>query len=347
MRVMMPNPKILSVGTANPQEKFTQEEVYRLCGYKSPKMKAIFLNSEIESRYFYVDKKSFKLAESLDQLYDRYLKGSLELSCQAARSSLDKISFSTKKIDFIATVSCTGYLCPALSTRLIKSLNLNKDIQQANILGMGCGGALPGLQRVFDHLRAYPEKIGLLVCVEICSAAYYIDHSLETVVGNAICGDGAAALILGNNSEISGPQIIDFESRIAPEHIDKVGFDYKEGHLKIILKKEIPDLAAPFVEQALKKILKKNKLQKRDVKYWILHSGGRKVLDHLSKKLNLKEENIKSSRFILKNFGNMSSPTVLFVLQEIMEKETPQKNDYGIMIALGPGLSVEACLLKW
>lgn len=343
----MPNSRILSIGTANPQEKFTQEEVYRLCGYNSPKMRAIFMNSEIESRYFYVDKKNFKLPESLDQLYARYLRGSLELSCQAARSSLEKISFSTKKIDFIAAVSCTGYLCPGLSTRLVKSLNLNKNIQQANILGMGCGGALPGLQRVFDHLQAYPEKIGLLVCVEICSAAYYIDHSLETVVGNAICGDGAAALILGNNSVISGPQIIDFESRIAPEHIDKVGFDYKQGHLKIILKKEIPDLAAPFVEQVLKEILKRNKLQKNDVKYWILHSGGRKVLDQLKEKLNLKEENIKSSRFILKNFGNMSSPTVLFVLQEIMEKENPQKNDYGIMIALGPGLSVEACLLKW
>jgi predicted naringenin-chalcone synthase len=343
----MQNPKILSIGTSNPKEKFSQEEVYTLCGYRSAKIKSIFLNSDIDYRYFYIDRKKNKHPESLNTLYDRYLRGSLEISLRAVVDSLANIHFSPRDIDFIATVSCTGYLCPALSTRLIKALPLNTRIQQANILGMGCGGALPGLQRVFDHLKAYPRQAGLLVCVEICSATYYIDHSLETVVGNAICGDGAAALVLGNNSGIQGPQILDFETLIVPEHMDKVGFDYESGRLKIILKKEIPDLAAPYVRRVLQRILHRNHLNKKDIRYWIVHAGGRKVLDQFKEQLHFDEKCLKSSRFILKNFGNMSSPTVLFVLKEIWEKEKPKKNDLGIMIALGPGLSVEACLLKW
>jgi predicted naringenin-chalcone synthase len=294
-----------------------------------------------------VDRKKTKQPESLNQLHERYLQGSLDLCQRATHDAISKTSFSPQDIDFVAAVSCTGYLCPALSTRLVHSLRMNNNVQQANILGMGCSGAMPGMQRVFDHLNAHPDHIGLLVCVEICSAAYFIDNSLETIVGNAICGDGAAALLLGNNSEIPGPRIIDFETLIAPEHIDKVGFDYDSGRLKIILKKEIPDLAAPYVNRAIEQILERNRLKKEDIKYWIVHSGGRKVLDQFKEKLHLTEQHIKHSRSILRKYGNMSSPTVLFVLKEIWEKEKPSKDEIGIMIALGPGLSVEGCLLQW
>lgn len=340
------NPKIVSIGTANPKEKFTQEEVYKLCGYKNPKIKSIFLNSDIDNRYFYLDKR-FKPQETLDQKNQRYLKGSLEISEKAIYNCLEKIEVEKEEIDCLIVVSCTGYICPGLSSHLVKKLSLRKNIQQANILGMGCGGALPGLQRAFAQAKAYPEQKILLVTVEICSAAYFIDNSLETIVGNAICGDGAASILLSGNSHNSGPEILDFESLIAPEHLDKVGFEQIEGHLKIVLHKDIPDLAGPFAQKVIDSLLCKNNLKKEDIKYWVLHSGGRKVIDKLKDSLDLKEEQVKHTKNILRNYGNMSSPTVLFVLQQVWEKEKPTVGDLGIMLALGPGLVVETALLKW
>jgi len=341
------NPKIISIGTANPEEKFSQEEVYKLCGYKNPKIKSIFLNSDIDSRYFYLSKNNFKLKENVDQKNQRYLKGSLEISVKAIDNCLEKIGCEKEGIDCLIVVSCTGYLCPGLSSHLVKKLNLRNNIQQANILGMGCGGALPGLQRAFDHAKAYPEQKVLLVAVEICSAAYFIDGSLETIVGNAICGDGAAAVLLSGNSYILGPEILAFESLIAPEHLDKVGFEQIEGHLKIVLHKDIPDLAGPFAQKVIDTILCKHNLKKEDIKYWVLHSGGRKVIDKLKVQLNLSEEEIKYTKHVLRNYGNMSSPTVLFVLQEVLEKAHPKAGDLAIMLALGPGLVVETALLRW
>jgi len=341
------NPKILSIGTGNPPEKFTQAEIYQLCGYQSEKVKSIFLNSDIETRHLYLNRKTFKPQETCDQLNQRYKEGSLEIASSAICASLKKVSVGLEKIHFLAVVSCTGYLCPGLSSLLIKRMGFRSDIQQANILGMGCGGALPGLQRTFDYLKSHPGKLGLLVAVEICSAAYFLDTSLETIVGNAICADGAAAVLMENGNLSSGPQIVDFESRICPEHQDKVGFSQVEGRLRIILHKDIPEIAGPVSKEVITLLLKRNGLGKHDIKYWILHSGGRKVIDRLQLELGLEPEQVKHTKSILKNYGNMSSPTVLFVLQETMHQERPQAGDYGLMLALGPGLSVETALLRW
>ena len=341
------NPKILSIGTANPPEKFTQEETYNLCGYKNPKIKSIFENSDIKTRHLYLDRKNFKPNETVDQLNARYKQGSLEIAASAICNSIKNNSFSLQEIDFLTVVSCTGYLCPGLSSLLIKRMGFRKNIQQANILGMGCGGAMPGLQRVSDYVRAHPGKKAMLVAVEICSAAYFIDNSLETIVGNAICADGAAALVLGNGEISTGPQIIDFESRIFPEHLDKVGFSQVEGKLRIILDKDIPELAGPAAVEIVSNLLDKNCLEKGQIRHWILHSGGRRVIDRIQQDLELQPGQVKHTKNILKNYGNMSSPTVLFVLNEVIEQENPQPGDFGVMLALGPGLVVEAALLRW
>jgi len=340
-------PKILSVGTATPVTKFTQEEVYHLCGYDNARIKSIFMNSDIDTRHFFFDSKDFKPNETSDQLNQRYKDGSLEISGAAICRSLENLSLQADDIDFLCVVSSTGYLCPGLSSLLIERMGFRKDIQQANLLGMGCGGALPGLQRVHDYTCTHPGKYALLVCVEICSAAYYFDDTLETVVGNAICADGAAAVIVGTTQAENAPAIIDFQSRICCEHLDKVGFGHKQGKLRIILHQDIPELAGPVAKSAIQSLLDRNRLNQNDIKHWILHSGGRKVIDHLQKELGLNPDQVKQTKSILRNYGNMSSPTVLFVLNQVMQLGQPLTGDYGIMLALGPGLIVETALLQW
>ena len=140
---------------------------------------------------------------------------------------------------------------------------------------------MPGLQRASDYVKAYPEKRVLVIAVEICSACYYIDESLETVVGNAICGDGAAAVLVANHGLGSGPEIIQFETLIEPSFIDTVGFQFKSGKLRIVLSKDIRDAAGGLARKVIDTLLEKAGLKKEQIAHWVVHSGGRKVIDNV------------------------------------------------------------------
>jgi hypothetical protein len=174
-------------------------------------------------------------------------------------------------------------------------------------------------------VRAYPNRTALMLAVEICSACYFVDDTMDTVIGNAICADGAAALLITSKPGKPGikPTVLNCESYVASEHIDKVGFEHKDKKLRIILANEIRRLAGPLIERALDALLKRNRLNRTDVRFWIAHPGGRKVIDNLQKHLGLTDEQLRFSRAVMRNFGNMSSPTVMFVLEEVMRTGDP------------------------
>jgi alkylresorcinol/alkylpyrone synthase len=187
-----------------------------------------------------------------------------------------------------------------------------------------------------------------MLAVEICSACYFVDDTMDTIIGNAICADGAAAfLITGDGRIAGGPAVLDSESCVASEHINKVGFEHKNNKLRVILANEVRYLAAPLIERALDVLLKRNRLSRSDIRFWVAHPGGRKVINNLQKHLGLTDEQLRFSRAVLRNFGNMSSPTVMFVLEEVMRTGDPQPGDWGVMVALGPGMAAEAALLRW
>ena len=349
---MNASPAILAVGTANPPRRYSQEEIYELAHrssafYRSERVRQIFMNSGIDFRHFCFDIESFNLNESSDELHERFAVGSVTLSAEAINACLASGGYSISDVDYIVAVSCTGYLCPGLSSLLIKELGMKRDIQRADLLGMGCAGAMPGLQRAYDFVKAYPEKRALLITVEICSACYYIDDSLETVVGNAICADGAAAVIVGMDGEGTVPRISEFISFLEPSLIDKVGFEQRDGKLRIILSKDIRDVAGKLAKQVVTDLLQKTGVSKDQIRHWILHSGGRKVIDNLKAELALTDGQVRHSECVLKHFGNMSSPTVLFVLQETLRESAPRPGDLGVMLAMGPGLALEGALLRW
>ncbi len=351
---MTDNPKILVLGTANPPNRFSQQEIYDLATqysdfYRNPRIEHIFLNSDIEYRHLYFDKETFVPTETADELHARYERGSVEISAQAIERCLAKTTWDVEDIDCIIAVSCTGYLCPGLSSLLIKKLGFRNNVQRADLLGMGCAGAMPGLQRAFDFVKAYPEKKALMVAVEICSSCYYVDDSLETVIGNAICGDGAAAALVGNPPEMDSlvPEILNFQTYLDPSFIHTVGFEFREGKLRIILAKDIRDEAGGLAKILIDQILDANRLRKENIAHWIIHSGGRKVIDSIQREMGLPDEQLRHSRCVLKHFGNMSSPTVLFVLDEVMRTARPKHGDLGIMLAMGPGLAIEGAVLRW
>lgn len=225
-------------------------------------------------------------------------------------------------------------------------MDLAPRVQRGALLGLGCAGALPGLQRAYDHACAYPDHRVLLVAVEICSATYYVDDTLETLVANAICADGAAACLVTCQG-ISGPRIAGFATVLDTTLQGLVGFGHREGRLRVILAPEIREVAPQIVEHVLDDLLQPQGLKRSQIRFWLMHPGGRKVIDRVQEALGLSDEHVAVSRQILRNFGNMSSPTVLFVLREAMENGAANPGDRGVLLALGPGFAAEAALLEW
>jgi len=188
-----------------------------------------------------------------------------------------------------------------------------------------------------------------MLAVEICSACYYVDNTLETVVGNAICADGAAAFLVaaGQHANPIYPQVIDFETFIDTEQIDEVGLQHREGKLRIVLGASIQHLAGPMIEKALQRLLQRHGLSRSHIGFWVVHPGGRKVIDNVQKHFSMTDAQLRFSRTVLRNYGNMSSPTVMFVLDEVVRSGDPRPGDWGVMIALGPGMAAEVALLRW
>jgi alkylresorcinol/alkylpyrone synthase/polyketide synthase Type III len=341
------SPRILGIGTANPPIRLTQEQSFHAAGYESEHIRRIFLNSDIEYRHFYFGGIPTR-EESSDQMNQRYLSGAVKTGCRAILDCLEPSGRTVEDVDFLAVCTCTGYVCPDVGSRLIAHMGFRSNVQRASITGLGCAAAIPTLQRAADFVRANPGRLALMLAVEICSACYYVDNTVETVIGNAICADGASALLLGaERTNQLYPQIIDFEAFIDTEHIEEVGLQHREGKLRIVLGVSIQHLAGPMIETALQKLLQRHGLSRSDVRFWAVHPGGRKVIDNVQKHFGLTDAQLRFSRTVLRNYGNMSSPTVMFVLDEVVRDGDPRPGDWGVMIALGPGMAAEVALLQW
>lgn len=339
---------ILAIGRATPTFRVSQQQSLELVGYRSKRIRKIFLNAGVDYRHFYFPAGP-RLDEDPDASNQRYLAGALETGCRAARDCLDTADLSPRDVDLLVACTSTGYACPDVGTRLIGRLGLRPDVQRAPMSGFGCAGAIPSLQRACDFVRAHPGCIALIVAVEICSACYYVDDTLETVVGNAICADGAAALLLTSccSARSPYPRIVDFASFVDPGHVSLVGMTQRWGKLRIVLGAEVPALAAGLIQGALSPLLERHHLTQSDLRFWVAHPGGRKVIDKVQQQLGLTDTQVRHSTAVLRSYGNMSSPTVLFVLEEVVRQGAPQPGEWGVMTALGPGMAAEVALLQW
>jgi polyketide synthase Type III len=340
--------QIEAIGLANPPRRFSQDETFQMAGYTSPRILEIFRNCDIDFRHFYVAPGQLRW-ETAGELNQRYLSGAMETGCRAVAACLQAAQTKVTDIDLLVVCTSTGYVCPDLGSRLIAHMRFRSDIHRAVMVGLGCAGALPALQQACDYVRAHPKRTALMLAVEICSACYFVDDTMDTVIGNAICADGAAAFLITSEPRKAarGPAVLDCEACVASEHIEKVGFEHKDNKLRVVLANEVRHLAGPLIERALDALLKRNHLNRADIRFWVAHPGGRKVINNLQKHLGLTDEQLRFSRAVLRNFGNMSSPTVMFVLDEVMRTGDPQPGDWGVMVALGPGMAAEAALLRW
>jgi alkylresorcinol/alkylpyrone synthase len=192
---------------------------------------------------------------------------------------------------------------------------------------------------------AFPNHRALVVAVEICSAAYFLDDRLESAVAHAIFADGAAAVALSTDG--AGPTIVEHRTMFRPEHLDAMGFEYPGGRPRVRLSKDVRRIGAQMMGEMATTLMATHGLKREDVRHWVLHSAGRRVLDRARVLLELEEEQLDPSRTVLRRFGNMSSATILFVLDEVLRAEPAVPGEWGVMVGLGPGFAAEGALLRW
>jgi len=345
----MSTPKIVAVATATPPHRFDQATVLRMAGYPDAQRVGFFANSQIEGRYLYFDPAIFRQdetpQESVDQLNDRFRRGALELSAEATRKVIAQAGWAAEDVDFIATTTCTGRLCPSLDAHLVSLLGFRTDVQRAHVGDTGCAAAMVALQQAWNHLRAFPRHRAVVVAVELCSAAYYLDDRLESAVAHAIFADGAGALALSCDGD--GPAIVEHRTLFRPEHLSAMGFEYPGGRPRVVLSKEVRRIGGGMMRDMAEILMATHGLKKEDVAHFVLHSAGRRVIEQAKTLLELTDAQIAHSRHVLRVFGNMSSATIIFVLEEALRSGAPQPGDWGLMIALGPGFAAEGALLRW
>ncbi len=273
----MGTPRIVAVSTATPRHRFDQATLLRMAGYEDPRRAGFFANSEIDGRYLYLDPETFTPGESVDELSERFRRGAIELGSEAVKRVVERAGWDLAEVDFLATTTCTGRLCPSLDAHLIAKLGLKDGIQRVHVGDTGCASAMVALQQAHNHVRAFPRHRAVVVAVEICSTAYFLDDRLESAVAHAIFADGAGAMAIAGEGD--GPVLVGHQSLFRSEHLGAMGFEFPGGRPRVVLSKEVRRIGAAMMKEMADLLMDSQGLKKEDVRHFVLHSAGRRVIE--------------------------------------------------------------------
>jgi len=348
-------PAILALATGLPASRYSQSEVldYLQPLFSSARhSRAIFRAAKVAYRSMVVDRSFYTHEQGTQARNECYMAEALPLGLATIQRCLQAAGCEPQAVDDFFVVSCTGLDIPGLDLRLAGQLGMRSDLRRTCVLGMGCYGASPALWRAREAVEARPDRIALVLAIELCSIHMQMDDSLENMVTSALFADGAAAALIGAADGVAPrgggqPRMID-----AATHCDYTTFDHMAFHItdhgfQMRLSSYVPDLLAADVEDFVDTLLGRNSLRRGDVRFWGIHPGGSKILDHIQSRLALTDAHLDFSHAVLREHGNMSSPTILFVLDEIQRRGAPVSGDYGVLLTFGPGLTMEGILLQW
>lgn len=302
----------------------------------------VFSHPSIGKRHFAFDDPLCLVQETRDERIARFTRWSIELSATAVRQALAEAGAGITDLSAIVLNTCTGYICPGISTYLIERLGLARDIKVYDLVGSGCGGAVPNIEIAAALLRQQGGVVAS-VSVEICSATFQMDNDLSLILSNALFGDGAAAVILRDDP--GGYELVASASRYAPEHRETIRYVHKDGELHNKLSLKLPDLVNKAAAEAARELLKSHSLTAAEIRHWALHTGGEKIINSVRDEIGLSEEQVAASRTVLAEYGNMSSPTVWYVMKEL-ERRGIASGEWIMLLAYGAGLSAHGCLLR-
>jgi len=345
---------IKGVGTAVPHQSYSQLEILELCGIQDRRIRSMFLNSAINRRHLTLPVTSDGeiQRETSGELLTKHLTSSLDLGGEAIRECLKSIGAGCGDVDYLCCATTTGFLSPGLSAWMCRHLNLEDKCARLDIVGMGCNAGLNALNATTNWALANPGKLAIMLCSEICSASYVFDGTMQTAVVNSLFGDGAAAVAITTvpaSPPHLGPRLLKYSSLICTEAIEEMRFqwDSSQNRNSFYLSPTIPYIIGANIERAVSNLLEGTGVRLSTIKHWIIHSGGKKVIDAIKVNLGLTHHDLRHTMSILREYGNVSSASFLFSYQRLLAENSALEGDYTVMVTMGPGCTIESALLRF
>ncbi|SDT81846.1 (3,5-dihydroxycyclohex-3-enyl)acetyl-CoA synthase [Streptomyces sp. TLI_053] len=357
------SPAIVGVGTSVPATSYSQRELLDLFGITDPRVRSIFLNSAIERRALTLPPPlpdGSMPVETQGQLLAKHVTSGVALGRRAVEDCLRAAGATLADVRYLCCVTSTGLLTPGFSALLIKELGIDRHCARLDVVGMGCNAGLNGLTSVASWAAAHPGELALLVCIEACSAAYVMDGTMRSAVVNSLFGDGSAAAAVvapptatatatGPAGTPAGPALLRFSSCIVPEASGAMRYDWddEQGKFSFYLDPDIPYVVGAHAEPSLDRLLEGTGLNRSDISHWVIHSGGKKVVDSVRVNLGLTRRDVRHTTGVLRDHGNLSSGSFLFSYRRLAAEACAEPGDFGVLMTMGPGSTIELALVGW
>jgi alkylresorcinol/alkylpyrone synthase len=304
---------------------------------------------KVDGRYLVRPIDFYENMTTWGQANDAWIEAGLELGEKALCHALVKAGLQPRELSAIFVTSVTGIAAPSLDARLANRMGLSPNIKRIPIFGLGCVAGAAGIARAADYVRGFPDQAAALLSIELCSLTLQRDDlSMAHLISALLFGDGAAAtVVVGSEVESDGPEILATKSILYPNSERTMGWDISEKGFRIVLSPEVPDTVLRHLGEDVDTFLAEQGFSRGDIKSWVMHTGGPKVLEATATALGLTEKDLAASWDCLRKVGNLSSTSVLLVLEDVYSHRRPEPGSLSILAAMGPGFCSELVLLRW
>jgi len=347
--------RIAAVASALPEHYYDQEtlleafrEQWAERYHNVGRLERLHRNVLVGGRHLALPIEAYRKIENWGQANDHWIRVAQELGGKAVLKALDRAGLDVDEVDAFYFTTVTGVATPSIDARLMNRLSLPSRVKRVPIFGLGCLAGAAGVARAADYLLGHPDEVAVLLSVELCSLTLQRDDlSVENLIGSGLFGDGAAAAVLvGGNREAKGPRVVASRSSFYPDSERVMGWEVSERGFKIVLSAEVPEMVQRYLRRDVDAFLAEHGLARNNIAAWISHPGGPKVLEAMQEALELPEGALEGAWRTLREVGNLSSTSVLLVLEETLGSPPPT-GSWGLMSAMGPGFCSELVLLKW
>jgi alkylresorcinol/alkylpyrone synthase len=361
MGPLAPAPSIRAVGCALPPHYADQEtiiaalrELWAQKHINIGRLEELHRSVQVGGRHLSVPIEEYPGLDTFEKRNDAWIRVAEDVGAEALTRALDAADLGPRDIDHIFFVTVTGVATPSIDARLINRLGMRPDVKRTPIFGLGCVAGAAGTARAADYLRAFPGQIAALLSVELCSLTHQReDLSIANIIASGLFGDGAAALVLAGGdvpamaSAPARPSVVASTSVFYPDTEDVMGWQFVNSGFKVILSAKVPTLVRERIGADVDAFLEAQGLRRSDVRHWVAHTGGPKVLEAMQEALDLPPAALERSWRSLSKTGNLSSASVLFVLGDLLDAREASPGDVGLLMAMGPGFCSELVLLRW